>query len=369
MKRKQNIIIFSAGESVRNGNVEYIKTKLCEKGINCFEWRELFEKVHDTNHIALLPNLLKKIPTFDFALIIAEAVDTIQLRGDNSQIAMRDNVIFELGLCVMALGVERVILLAEEGIRIPEDLAGIKDVGIDLISFSKQQIDVSIAEVSETVRNKTKNFDNVFSRQLDEIIDHINVNSDLISPVFVGAAISSAEAYFLNFIVRFLENIEKDFFRQDGAVNQKFSFPNNTKIKIIIPASLNILTRTEISKFYEKHNVERFVIPDAGIRSLYFNGIFDEGNNSLLIIDIPTSVTASYTVVNSVLNIDSDDEYDAMAEERFVAKEMDVYAYALNKLLLPSVAEKRLAFIENENTRKNIIKQLKKVSVEILSEF
>lgn len=75
--------------------------------------------------IALLPALLKKIPTFDFALIVAEGVDTVKLRGSEERSAIRDNVIFELGLCTMALGAERVILLAEENVRIPEDLIGV----------------------------------------------------------------------------------------------------------------------------------------------------------------------------------------------------------------------------------------------------
>ena len=41
MRRKQNVIIFSAGESVRNGNVEYVETQLGKRGINCFDWKSL----------------------------------------------------------------------------------------------------------------------------------------------------------------------------------------------------------------------------------------------------------------------------------------------------------------------------------------
>ena len=139
MRRKQNVIIFSAGESVRNGNVEYIRNKLEEKDIFCFDWRLLFNQAHNTEQIALLPSLSKKIPTFDFALIVAEGVDTVKLRGNEEQIAIRDNVIFELGLCVMALGVERVILLAEESVRIPEDLIGVGKIGIEYVTFLSLQ--------------------------------------------------------------------------------------------------------------------------------------------------------------------------------------------------------------------------------------
>ncbi len=103
MRRSQNLIIFSAGESVRNGKTDYLKKKLSENNINCYDWRELFENVHDAQHIALLPGLSKKIPTFDFALIFAEGVDAVQMRGESSQKSMRDNVLFELGLCIIRI--------------------------------------------------------------------------------------------------------------------------------------------------------------------------------------------------------------------------------------------------------------------------
>ncbi len=189
MRRKQNVIIFSAGESVRNGNVEYIEHKLREQNIVCFDWRSLFKQAHDIEHIALLPSLSKKIPTFDFALIFAEGVDKVKLRDTEEIATMRDNVVFELGLCVMALGVERVILLAEESIRIPEDLIGIGKVGIEYVTFNSTKREEAVQEVSEIISNKADAFANKFETQLDKIINHININSDLISPVFIGAAV------------------------------------------------------------------------------------------------------------------------------------------------------------------------------------
>ena len=60
MRRKQNVIIFSAGESVRNGNVAYIQRKLEEREIACFDWRALFSQAHNMDQIALLPSLSKK---------------------------------------------------------------------------------------------------------------------------------------------------------------------------------------------------------------------------------------------------------------------------------------------------------------------
>ncbi len=362
MRRKQNVIIFSAGESVRNGVVPYIEQQLEKKDIRCFDWRALFKNAHDAEHIALLPSLSKKIPTFDFALILAEGVDKVVLRGNDECASMRDNVIFELGLCVMGLGVERVILLAEESVRIPEDLLGVGKMGVEYITFASRDIDTTIDTISKIIEDKVDLFADRFTSQLEEIISHINVNADLISPMFIGAAVSSAEAYFLNFIVRLLENTDKGFsLKEKGDV--VYDFPEKTELEIVIPNTVNSLTRAEIADYYSRNGLREYVINDAGTRGLFFHGSFDEKSNRLVIVDIPTSITASYMVVNSVLNIDSDEDYDICAEERFVNKEMDVYAFALNKLLDADVADERLSFIKNENKKKDILRRLKDVSI------
>ena len=160
MKRKQNLIIFSAGESVRNGSVDYLKEKLSEKNICCRDWRELFKNANDSEHIALLPVLMKKIPTFDFALVFAEGVDSTFAHGE-TQRSMRDNVLFELGMSIASLGAERVILLAQDNVHIPDDLAGIGKIGVDCIRFHEDELDESVEAVESSIVRKTELFEEV----------------------------------------------------------------------------------------------------------------------------------------------------------------------------------------------------------------
>lgn len=363
MKRKQNLIIFSAGESVRNGKVDYLKKKLGENNIHCYDWRELFENVHDSEHIALLPSLSKKIPTFDFALIFAEGVDTVQMRGKDMQKFMRDNVLFELGLCVMALGTERVILFAEDSIHIPDDLIGVGKLGVKYINYVSSDFDLSIDQLGTEIENASELLENNLKTQIDNVISHINISADIISPVFVGAAVSSAEAYFFNFIIRLLENLDKEII--DTTDNSGFVQPvEKVKIKILLPTTIDKTTGRKINEYYEKEGMSKYLIKDAGIRGLDFKGTVKDGE--LFVTDIPTSVTASYSVVNSILNIDSDDEYDQTAEKRFVTKEIDVYAYTLKKLLIPEIAAQRIPFIKDENKKAKIIAALKKVKIDFV---
>ena len=98
--RKINIVIFSSGVSEKTGTLDTIINGLQEREYNCFCWRDLFKGANNKNNIALLPTLIKKIPTFDFAVLICEGHDTTVMFRDNEYISvpsMRDNVLFEIG--------------------------------------------------------------------------------------------------------------------------------------------------------------------------------------------------------------------------------------------------------------------------------
>lgn len=72
-----------------------------------------------------MDSLVQEATRVDFAVLVATADDLTESRGQ-SQAAPRDNVMFELGLFMGALGLRRVFILPEEGpLKLPSDLAGI----------------------------------------------------------------------------------------------------------------------------------------------------------------------------------------------------------------------------------------------------
>ena len=136
--RKTNIVIFSSGISEKNGTLNKVIEGLKAKEYDVFCWRDLFKDAHESTNIALLPMLIKKIPTFDFAILIGESHDatTLLRKGNKVQVnSMRDNVVFEIGLSVMALGLKRVILLTDQSVRLPEDLTGLHGELATIISL------------------------------------------------------------------------------------------------------------------------------------------------------------------------------------------------------------------------------------------
>lgn len=322
--RKQNVVIFSAGESVRNGHVEYIKNTLSHHHIDCTIWNDLFHTARDLNNIALLPLLIKKIPTFDFALIVAEGVDKVHLRHNESVKSMRDNVIFEIGLCIMALGLERVILFSEEGLRMPEDLIGKGKIGIHQVEFQLHNIDSKILEVESIIKQE-----NIIDSDINKIASYILAKAQHMSPVYVGASVALAESYFHNFLLRLITYLDQPIMTSQ---HQKIKIDlDKININIFLPTLLTDDIKLKIKDYYYHNNYESFSIQNAGTRDLFFKAKFEQ--DYFVITDIPTSITASYSIVNTILSLDSDDQFDFHAKERFMIKEVDMFEYALKRFL------------------------------------
>lgn len=72
-----------------------------------------------------IPRLAKAATEADFAVLIATADDIVESRGIQ-RAAARDNVYFELGLFIGALGLERTYLMsASPNLELPSDLQGL----------------------------------------------------------------------------------------------------------------------------------------------------------------------------------------------------------------------------------------------------
>lgn len=73
-----------------------------------------------------MESLVAQAEDSDFAVLVATADDTVSSRGGSRSTA-RDNVIFELGLFIGALGRARTYIVTKEGeaLHLPSDLAGL----------------------------------------------------------------------------------------------------------------------------------------------------------------------------------------------------------------------------------------------------
>ena len=323
--RALNIVLFSSGVSESNGLLITLKTMLEEKGYICSYWRDLFSNARDSQNIALLPMLLKKIPSFDFAVLICEGHDRALLRRGaelEEVFVMRDNVLFEIGLCVMALGLPRTILLTDGQVRLPDDLTG-RDNRLALKHLCYRADDEeSCAEAAV----ETLEYINSLRLAAQEMDSFIRQNRSTLSPVVIGAAASTACGYVTNFIFRVLEKIS------DGAVLDGETImlsPEKVFLHVVLPVSYTDDIPQRAAAVSEELSVG--YVPSARSRRAEFR--YRQIGDELHIYDYPTTIVTSYQTAMMILELDADDYCDPGAQARFNAKELDLFESALRSLL------------------------------------
>lgn len=123
---KPKLFIASSSENLRLATA--VHTRL-EDDAQCTVWDQGTFKPSRNTLQALLAELLRS----DFAVFIMAPDDVISVR-DVQKKSVRDNVIFELGMFVGRLGIERCYMLVPSGvgdIHLPTDLTGITSIPYD----------------------------------------------------------------------------------------------------------------------------------------------------------------------------------------------------------------------------------------------
>ena len=325
--QNKNIVLFSSGISARKGLLAALQQALNEKGYICECWRDLFANAKDANNIALLPMLIKKIPTFDYAVLVCEGHDVTMIKRNASEEmvhTMRDNVLFEIGLCVMALGPSRTILITDKDTRLPDDLIGIDHkIALKRILYTENDED-SYIRAKDSLTSYLAHME----LASEEINQYIRATGYDLSPVVIGAASSTACGYINNFIFRTLEHIHEGIiFKADG---QTHYYPNEKiHMHIILPTIFDKttpqLSRQLMSRYRSGY------VPTARNRAAEFS--FEIWGDELHIIDFPTTLVTSYDTAKTILSLDADDTVDVRAAARFTSKELNLYEATLKKLL------------------------------------
>jgi len=105
-----------------------------------------------------IESLLRATQNFDFALLILSADDLIQSRGNLSS-SPRDNLIFELGLFIGALGRRRALMLrpANQELKLPSDLTGVMAAVYDDSRFEtdpKSSLGVACGQIGRHIQKE-----------------------------------------------------------------------------------------------------------------------------------------------------------------------------------------------------------------------
>ncbi|OYW73260.1 MAG: hypothetical protein B7Z37_22165 [Verrucomicrobia bacterium 12-59-8] len=131
-----------------------------------------------------LEALVNALPRFDFAVLVFSADDEIKSRGI-SELAPRDNVMFELGLFMGRLGRERTFVLYDDTQRpkLPSDLAGVSTA-----TYRSDRADgnivAAVGAASDSIRSAIRSLgvhESRGSRNLQQATDSIEYASNTVA--------------------------------------------------------------------------------------------------------------------------------------------------------------------------------------------
>ena len=113
---------------------------------------KIWEKGVFTPGATPIEDLIKMVSKCDFGIIVTTPDDEVISRGENHD-APRDNVIFELGLLIGAIGRDRTFIICprQTDIKIPTDLLGVTPVTFDSTKDSWPNPEMQI--VNNEIRN------------------------------------------------------------------------------------------------------------------------------------------------------------------------------------------------------------------------
>jgi hypothetical protein len=99
---------------------------------------------------AALNRLMAAIVEFDFAILIWAADDITKSKG-KSAASPRDNVIFECGLFMGAMGKDRVFVVCDKRVKIPSDFAGVTLATYDGLRASGDDAAAAMREACDAI--------------------------------------------------------------------------------------------------------------------------------------------------------------------------------------------------------------------------
>ncbi|WP_445677447.1 TIR domain-containing protein [Pseudomonas putida] len=153
MEGKPRVFIASSAEAIRVAEAVNIRL---EHDAQVTPWDNAFELSSVT-----ITSLIQRANSTDYAVFVFHRDDELIMRGENYSV-VRDNVLFELGLFVGALGIEKCFILVPRSkageFRLPSDLAGVTFTSYDdSVDDYVNGVTTSCAKIKNSIRTQEAN--------------------------------------------------------------------------------------------------------------------------------------------------------------------------------------------------------------------
>lgn len=249
-----------------------------EKDFRVEIWNErLFELGEDT-----LNNLLRFIQCYDFALLVLTGDDFAKIRGKRVK-TPRDNVVFEIGLFMGALGRRRAFPIVapakKREVETPSDLLGNTAVYLPK-GFAKKS-------TSAALRTQLKKLvETLKERSRESNLQHL-------------PSTALAIGYFKNFVLPVCNELAKRKAVSIGGNKIDIS-RDNFDFTVVLPKSLSDASVEGAQKFCKTHKVAEFKLK-TGARNYPFYVSTSVRAGRLAFYDYPTTLRASHECVRLAL--------------------------------------------------------------------
>lgn len=251
---KKRIFIGSSSEEL--GTAEIVKAIL-EKDFDVTIWNDtIWEKEVFKLNNNFLADLLKAPLKFDFGILIGSPDDETKKRG-KTVLSARDNILFELGLFIGRLGLNRCAFLVNDQVEIPSDFGGIY-----LSKFNGSNLANTIKRISKMFLESSPSEINFFPSS------------------------TLAFGYFENFVKPLcLGYFSTGSFKINGTAYR------DCKFRIMLPEKLSEDVNLQYQKIKHSMGAEEKQIESLGRTRTYNIDVKSFENGKLEILDFPTTLT------------------------------------------------------------------------------
>lgn len=234
-----------------------------EPDYDCYIWNDNIFKFNE----GFLETLLKSSSLFDFGFMVFAADDISRIRKKEYK-TTRDNVLFEYGLFLGRIGIDKAYVLKEDSVKIPSDLAG-----LTLLSY-KTKIDKEKKIPDDDFENQLA----ILKRYIDEKVSlgHLGLLPSTVIAI----------SYFENFIKLLADEI----MRQGDKIQIGDKTYKSAKIRIVIPRTLDANMKRQATIYFRKIHFESCPITTVH-RSypIYVESTSkDNAKDEVIIADMPT---------------------------------------------------------------------------------
>lgn len=242
MKRKIFIGSSNEGHSVAEQIKKEINKQLGD-WIECETWKDgnVFTQNKNT-----LDCLVRASRRYDYGILVASK-DDILLKRLKFGFAIRDNVLFEMGLFLGSLGLQRAFLITSDSISLPSDYAG-----VTIIKYNKKNLGDKIGNIVHEIAKTKSSFN--------------------LKPVPAAAL---AFGYFENFVLPFAK--------------RQYALKTDFLLNILLPSNI-----ADIDAQKSSYKTEHPSTETTGGRPI----AFEYNDNTGHFWDIPTTLITIYHLID-----------------------------------------------------------------------